>query len=919
MNDPPHVHGKALSLMIVWLIAISGAFALLAALPAPAHAATCDQGGSLISGDWTISTTEVCQGIEYTVDGSVTVTSGGSLTLVNGGLSFAKDAKHTGYSLTVNTGGTLILDHSIVTVQTTMIQPYLKLAFTVTGPGATFAMVNESTLKFPGWFNATGATITLTDSLITGFQPGEISSLGVYVGDNDNSPLIAWSSTTASLYRSRIDRIYENMSASGATNVTGPVEGNITLTSSSTLYTYDSYIGVDYSNVIGLHNELQVDGTSNAYLYNVTIDRSEDPVLETNWRPALVPLAAGGNIYLLRWLEATVLDSTGFPVSGARISAVLSPAATPAQYPDNGLLTTPSAGTLAYLQRTASTWNVTDFNGQVQMPLFTDQITTTSLPNANSFGNYQVTASYGTVSVSSGVDFNPYPALSVQDNNIAIAMPMSSVTVRQGPDLALHQSDYPGTDSVLVGQAFHVYALIWNQGQSTATGVSIAAFLDSNRSDQVARVDGLTVQPTVSPVQPVNVTLNVSAISTPGAHTLELIVNPDNTINEGGTLQRSNNFANITLNVLPPPPGFIAIQVPVEDASVEPGTNLVVSGVVRDLTTSANPIPGVALTISLMSGTSSIASTTVTTDTTGVFMGTLSVPSGTADGAYTVSVTSSVTTIQSDSRAISIRAPAPFLNTPVPLLGIPWWLFLIILAVIVVAAVGMTLYFKVYGLGKMVECGECGSFIPEDATVCPKCGVEFEKDMAKCSNCGSWIPVDVKQCPECGVEFATGQLDMADYQERMRLQYDEVVRKLREDANRQLGRALSDQEFQEWWRRQPSFLTFEDWLAEEEEMRKQGSKPCPVCGTLNSVTAKVCHKCGSFMRPAAAPVATGAVKVSAPKRVARPAGSAAPSAAETEEPLQAAGPVVQKRVVKKTPAEGEPTQTQDESQENQDL
>src|SRR3989442_9756254 len=82
----------------------------------------------------------------------------------------------------------------------------------------------------------------------------------------------------------------------------------------------------------------------------------------------------------------------------------------------------------------------------------------------------------------------------------------------------------------------------------------------------------------------------------------------------------------------------------------------------------------------------------------------------------------------------------------------------------------------------------------------------------------------------------------------MRLQYDEVVPKFQDDAEQQHGHSLAETDFQDWWRKQPTFLTFEDWLREEEEMRKMGSKPCPVCGTLNSVTATVCHKCGSLMR-----------------------------------------------------------------------
>jgi ribosomal protein L40E len=159
---------------------------------------------------------------------------------------------------------------------------------------------------------------------------------------------------------------------------------------------------------------------------------------------------------------------------------------------------------------------------------------------------------------------------------------------------------------------------------------------------------------------------------------------------------------------------------------------------------------------------------------------------------------------------------------------------------------------------------------------------------------------------------------MADYQEKMRLQYDEVVQKFKQEASRQLGRSLSDTEFQEWWRKQPTFLTFEDWLREEEEMRKMGSKPCPICGTLNSVTATVCHKCGSLMREIRPP-SGGGVVAAAPRRPGAPGpgGSEGPTGSyETPSGQEAAPttssiprrlfqrpgappPVVQKRVIKK--------------------
>src|SRR5881628_420231 len=937
-------NGKALTCLIIWSVALGGLFAAFVALSPAARAGTCDQVGGVITGDWTITTAQVCTGIVYSVDGSININSGGSLTLVNGGLSFSKDTSHEGYALNVNAGGELVLDHSIVTTQTDAINPYLKLAFTVSGAGSHFAMKNGAIVKFPGWFNATGATIDITGSQITGFSSTELFGLGVYQDDNDDSPLISWASTTASLYGSRIERIYENGTASGG-NATGPIEGNVALTASSNLYAYDSYIGVDFSNVVGLHNALRVDGTSNAYLYAVTIDRSQDPVLKSTWQPAYEPLAAGGSVFLLRWLRASVVDSTGFPVSGASIWSTLSPSAATAQYPDNGLSATPSARTLAYLGKAASganAWNHTDSNGIAVIPLYTDHLTDATLPNAESFGNYQLATTFAATTGPGGVDFDPYPAINANDNTklVTVALP---IQVRTGPDLTVQPAS--ATMNVLQNQPFTTYALISNQGQTTASGVSIAAYLDGNRAAEVARVNGLTV------VTSLNQTLNVAGISAVGAHTLMLVVDPDNTINEGGTAQESNNFANITLNVQPPPAGFTALLTPSAGQSVVSGSALSVTGYVRD--SGSQGIGGVVLNIELRSGATVLATNSTMSDSNGLFVGTITVPQSTQDGSYTIVATPATTLIQPDSRAISVQRSSSFLFQQVPILGIQWWLFLVILAAAAAVAIGVSLYWKVYGLGKMVECGECGAFIPEDATTCPKCGVEFERDMAKCSNCQAWIPVDVKQCPECGVEFATGEVEMADYGEKMRLQYDEVVSKLHQEASRELGRDLSDRDFQEWWKKQPTFVTFEDWLREEEEMRKMGSKPCPTCGTLNSVTANVCHKCGSLMREVQRPPSGGgggATVVQVPSTARQPVRGAAPSetpsasqAVPTIAPGVSAGaaaadaiprrvirkaitpqPLIQKKIVKKAVEEEEAasqseTDDDEDSKEDKDL
>ncbi len=252
MSNRAGRNGKALSLLIVWTLALGGLFAAVVALSPAAQAGVCDQVGGVITGDWTVTTTQVCTGIVYTVDGTININSGGSLTLVNGGLNFSKDMSHAGYALNVNAGGELVLDNSIVKTELNAIAPYVKLALTVSGANSRFKMVNGAVLKFPGWFNATGATLNITDSKITGFTDAELSGLGLDTPDNNDAPTISWASTSVSMYRSRIERLYEYIGANG----TG--DTNLRLTASSNLYAYDTYIGVDYSNVAGWHNELTV-------------------------------------------------------------------------------------------------------------------------------------------------------------------------------------------------------------------------------------------------------------------------------------------------------------------------------------------------------------------------------------------------------------------------------------------------------------------------------------------------------------------------------------------------------------------------------------------------------------------------------------------------------------------------------------
>jgi ribosomal protein L40E len=104
----------------------------------------------------------------------------------------------------------------------------------------------------------------------------------------------------------------------------------------------------------------------------------------------------------------------------------------------------------------------------------------------------------------------------------------------------------------------------------------------------------------------------------------------------------------------------------------------------------------------------------------------------------------------SSQRADTLTIKGVKTAAPIPI----FLIILVIVVIVIVAAVaGIFLYLRMKTWGTVVECGECGAFIPENATKCPKCGTEFETEVVKCSECDAWIPALATECPKCGVEF----------------------------------------------------------------------------------------------------------------------------------------------------------------------
>ncbi len=141
------------------------------------------------------------------------------------------------------------------------------------------------------------------------------------------------------------------------------------------------------------------------------------------------------------------------------------------------------------------------------------------------------------------------------------------------------------------------------------------------------------------------------------------------------------------------------------------------------------------------------------------------------------------------------------------------WIWLVIAAAAVAAIAVALMVLRRTAAGKLVECGECGNLIPEDATVCPKCGAEFESDLVRCSRCASTIPARSTICPECAAVLLGGAGEAGEDAERQG--YQDFTEKYRAEAKRELGDNFNEGSFWDWWKRQPTYVPYNQWKLQQ--------------------------------------------------------------------------------------------------------
>ena len=168
-------------------------------------------------------------------------------------------------------------------------------------------------------------------------------------------------------------------------------------------------------------------------------------------------------------------------------------------------------------------------------------------------------------------------------------------------------------------------------------------------------------------------------------------------------------------------------------------------------------------------------------------------------------------------------------------LGLPLWMWIAIAAAAIVAILVVLMIFRRQAAGKLVECGECGELIPENATVCPKCGAEFESDLVRCSRCSATIPANSQFCPECSAQLLGAPGEGAADPERQA--YADFTEKFRSEAKRELGDNYTESAFWDWWKRQPTYVPFSQWQVSQNKGTPRAGMSAPPVGSESTMPA----------------------------------------------------------------------------------
>ena len=632
-------------------------------------------------------------------------------------------------------------------------------------------------------------------------------------------------------------------------------------------------------------NKLEVYDDAEAFLANVTFVQP----YPANFSTSAVLTDGTGQVYLYRWASFDLEGQDQIHVADAQLSPFYA-------YDSNQLsnatanaanaLSTASPAIWGYVNywdglHGVPSYGTSNVAGQAWLLLADSQVTGTSIPDGNYLGNYHVGISLpntGIPTVWVYAAVSPYPqgvANGTPGFGLPDAQPLTTVTgyygaaTLQAPVILANGTAAPA-GSVREGQELGVQLTLVDAG--TARIFNINASLFWNQSGAFGALSNFTASD-----------LNLTAVGQTYTFTLSWVVNDSVTGLMGnfthgfyvalswnyGQQQYAGGSLALNASVVIAPSTIVIVSLVPPTSPLDTSNAYVTTGVIAYNGTqpavifiTATPVGG-GTPIQIASGSSfagkfevywsSRLSSLLSPGTTYYLKATATYNGATTTylfpGTYSVPSTTSATGFLFEK-----------------FLGLPLWLWLVIAAAIVIAIVAVLLLFRRQAAGKLVECGECGELIPADATVCPKCGAEFENDLVRCSRCSSTIPANSQYCPECGAQLLGTPGEGASDPERQA--YADFTERFRAEAKKELGDNYTESAFWDWWKRQPTYVPFSQWKAQQSQGAPRTGMSQPPAGSEVAPTAG----------PGGSPPRGGAGMAPPPGAGATPAPAAAPSA-----------------------------------------
>jgi RNA polymerase subunit RPABC4/transcription elongation factor Spt4 len=618
-------------------------------------------------------------------------------------------------------------------------------------------------------------------------------------------------------------------------------------------------------------NKLELTDGATAFLANITIVQPKTTVF---WNDSAILPDASSTAYLYRWAEVPVEAAGGVPVIDAQLTAFYSydssqtNNATATSLNTLGSVSPALAAYAAWWdsQHGVASYGSTNVQGDGFLLLADGVLQQSTLPDGVFLGGYHVAVRLAGLSGADGVQWG-YAALTAYPGGMTPATADEGLPVSYNnylPDVSIGTinlllDDAPATNvTVDIGSTLNVQATIDSTGTAPVLSIQTFLFYGTNVTALSLGTPISNLIPGATAPQNYTWVVNQSTIGLHGTFigtfTIEAIWNTGSGPN-GGSVNET-----FTVGLGPSPISFSFLP---PSGTLHIGTEYLGAGNVQ-----FNGTGDALINVTVISSSGVRYQLGTASDAAGPVQVAIDPVTSMTPGVYEViataafnGATATVTVADAFTLAGSATPPVSPLDQKYgPFTLLEW----IVIAVAAIAAVLIGLFvLRRSARGKMVECGECGTPIPESATVCPKCGAEFETEIVRCSRCGSTIPATSEVCPECAAQLLGDP--NAEKNDPERQGYNDLVERYRAESKRELGDNYNEGAFWDWWKRQGSYVPFSQWkLQQGQGGPRAGMGAPPADAVFNEATAS---------NAAPAPATTTV----APPR--RPGGGAAPVAA----------------------------------------